>query len=73
MSYHYSGVGGFWVPEVSTGDEVAHGHLLGRVTEVIGGRRLEEIRADRKGVVITIREYPIVHASELLVRVSDRS
>ena len=71
VSYHYSGLGGFWVPEVSIGDRVAPGHLLGSVTEVIGGGRLEDVRADRAGVVITMRAYPVIHARELLVRVSD--
>jgi predicted deacylase len=71
VSYHYSGVGGFWVPEVEIGDRVAPGHLLGTVTEVIGGGQLEEVRADRKGVVITMRTYPVIHAQELLARVSE--
>lgn len=71
VSYHYSALGGFWVPEVRIGDRVAPGHLLGSVTEVIGGSRLEEVRAERSGVVITMRTYPVIHARELLVRVSD--
>ena len=71
VSYHYSSVGGFWVPEVHAGDRVKPGHLLGKVTEVVGGGLLEEFRADREGVVVTMRTYPVVHARELLVRVAD--
>jgi predicted deacylase len=71
VSYHYGSFGGFWVPEVRAGDRVKPGHLLGKVTEVIGGNLLEEIRADRTGIVVTLRTYPIVHARELLVRVAD--
>jgi predicted deacylase len=56
---------------VRAGDRVKPGHLLGKVTEVIGGNLLEEIRADRTGIVVTLRTYPIVHARELLVRVAD--
>lgn len=71
VAYHYSGCGGFWVPEVQVGEVVGPGHLLGAVTEVVGGRRLEQVRADRAGVVATMRCYPIVHARELLARVAD--
>ncbi len=71
VSYHYSGMGGFWVPEVRTGDRVKPGHLLGKITEVVGGDLLEEFRADRDGIVVTMRTYPVVHARELLIRVAD--
>lgn len=71
VDYHYSQVGGFWVPEVRVGDKVGPGHLLGAVTEVVGGGRLEEVRAERSGVVMSMRAYPIVHARELLVRVAE--
>jgi predicted deacylase len=71
VSYHYSAVGGFWVPEVRTGDRVKPGHVLGKITEVIGGDLLEEFRADREGIVVTMRTYPVVHARELLVRVAE--
>ena len=72
VGYHYSMCGGFWVPEVSCGESVGPGHLLGAVVEVVGGRRLEEVRATRKGVVVTMRRYPVVHARELLVRVAEQ-
>jgi len=72
VGYHYSMCGGFWVPEVRVGETVGPGHLLGAVVEVVGGRRLEEVRATREGIVITMRRYPVVHARELLVRVAER-
>lgn len=71
VDYHYSGVGGFWVPEVGCGDRVRTGQFLGVVTEVVGGDRLEEVRAKRDGVVMSMRCYPVVHARELLVRVAE--
>ncbi len=71
VRYHYSDVGGFWVPEVRVGDRVAPGHLLGAVTEVVGGQRVEAVRAERAGIVMSMRAYPVVHARELLVRVAD--
>ena len=71
VAYHYSSFGGFWVPEVAVGDRVAAGHLLGTINEVVGGSLVEEVRADRAGVVVTMRSYPVVHARELLVRVAE--
>ena len=71
VRYHYSDVGGFWVPEVRVGDRVEPGHLLGAVTEVVGGQRVEAVRAERAGIVMSMRAYPVVHARELLVRVAE--
>ena len=59
------------MPEVRVGDRVAPGHLLGAVTEVVGGQRVEAVRAERAGIVMSMRAYPVVHARELLVRVAD--
>lgn len=71
VRYAYSQVGGFWVPEVQVGDRVSDGHLLGTVNEVVGGSVIEEVRATKPGVVVTLRTYPLVHARELLVRVAE--
>jgi predicted deacylase len=70
VTTHRSGTGGFFVPEVHVGDRVSPGHLLGRVVAPVGGETLEEVRADRDGVVVTVRVYPMVHASELLARIA---
>lgn len=71
VSYHYSDMGGFWVPKVKVGDKVQAGHLLGSISEVIGGGLLDEVRADRTGLVVSMRAYPVVHGRELLVRVAE--
>lgn len=67
---HRAPCGGFFVPEVRVGDRVKPGHLLGYLQAPIGGERLNEIRAGRRGVVMTLRANPLVHAQELLVRVA---
>jgi uncharacterized protein len=67
---HRSACGGFFVPEVWVGDLVRPGHLLGRVLAPIGGEQILEVRAERTGVVMTVRAYPLVHAEELLVRIA---
>lgn len=70
MTAHRSGTGGFFVPEVKVGEKVHPGHILGYVASAVGGETLEEIRADRIGIVTLVRTYPMVHAQELLVRVA---
>jgi predicted deacylase len=70
VEVHRAGCGGFFVAEVRVGDAVKPGHLLGYLQSPIGGDRLEEVRAARSGIVMTVRAYPMVHAQELLVRVA---
>jgi len=67
---HRAPCGGFFVPEVRVGDRVQARHLLGYIQAPIGGERLTEIRAGRRGVIMTLRANPLIHAQELLVRVA---
>lgn len=70
ITNHRCGTGGFFVPEVRVGEKVEPGHILGCVVAPIGGETLEEIRADRTGIVTTLRMYPMVYSQELVVRVA---
>ncbi len=70
LRYHYSAVGGFWVPEVRVGQVVRRGQLLGTLRRIVGGEVIEELRSDTEGLVMTLRAYPVVHARELLVRIA---
>jgi predicted deacylase len=63
-------VGGFFVPEVRPGETVAGGQLLGVVRAPLGGEPLEAVHAERGGIVLALRVYPMVHANELVVRVA---
>ncbi|MDG1480910.1 MAG: succinylglutamate desuccinylase/aspartoacylase family protein [Myxococcota bacterium] len=67
---HRAPCGGFFISEVRVGDIVKAGHLLGYLQTPVGGERLGEVRAERRGVVMTLRANPLVHAAELLVRVA---
>ena len=67
---HRASCGGFFVAEVRVGGEVEAGHLLGYIQSPVGGEGLDEVRAGRRGVVMTVRAYPMIHAQELLVRVA---
>lgn len=62
--------GGFFVPEVRVGDRVQSGRLLGYLQSPIGGERLDTIRAEGEGFVVTLRANPMVHSHELLVRLA---
>lgn len=64
-------VGGFFVPEVKTGERVAAGTMLGVLRQPHGGEPIDEVRADRAGMILALRVYPMVHARELLVRVAE--
>lgn len=68
-----TGAGGFFVPEVHPGARVSHGTLLGTVRAPLGGEPIETVVAERSGVVIGVRIYPMVHARELAVRVAEES
>ncbi len=70
ITVHRCRTGGFFVPEVAVGAQVRSGHLLGRVVAPVGGATLEDVRADRDGIVTALRLYPMVHAQELLLRVA---
>lgn len=66
-----SSSGGFFVPEVVPGARVQARALLGIVRAPIGGETIDEVRAERPGVVTAVRTYPMVHAQELVIRVAE--
>ena len=66
-----SPLGGFFVPEIRVGEIIQPGRLLGFIQNPIGGDRLDEIRSKTKGVVMSLRANPIIHAEELLVRIAE--
>ena len=70
IEFHRARCGGFFVPEVRVGERVQPGRLLGYLQSPIGGDRLDEIRAKNKGIVMTLRANPMIHAQELLVRIA---
>ena len=62
--------GGFFVPDIRVGDHVKVGHTLGHLQSPIGGERLESLRSEGDGIVVTVRANPMVHSHELLVRLA---
>ena len=70
IEVHRAACGAFFVPEVRVGERVQRGRLLGYLQSPIGGERIDEVRATNKGVIMTLRANPLVHAQELLVRIA---
>ena len=71
IEVHRAACGAFFVPEVRVGEQVQKGRLLGYLQSPIGGERIYEVRAERRGIVMTLRANPLVHAQELLVRIAE--
>ncbi len=60
---------GMFVPSVSFGKEVEEGQLIGRILDCGAGVVLQELRAPVKGLLFTLREYPLVYPGNLIARV----
>jgi uncharacterized protein len=60
---------GFFAPEVTVGEYIEEGQVLGKVLEVQTGNVLEEVVAPKPGLLLTIRDYPAVYQSEVLVEI----
>ena len=60
---------GLFVPTVKHGVTLAEGELIGRIVDPLQGRVLDEVRAPQKGMLFTIRDYPIVDEGSLMGRI----
>ncbi|HEY3953292.1 MAG TPA: succinylglutamate desuccinylase/aspartoacylase family protein [Streptosporangiaceae bacterium] len=58
---------GWWQPEVTAGQRVAGGSLLGTVSSIDGSQLLEEVHAPADGVVIFLTTSPAVAGDGLLL------
>jgi predicted deacylase len=63
--------GGFFVPEVAPGARVNAAALLGTVRAPLGGELVERVEAQRPGIVLASRVYPMVSSRELVMRVAE--
>jgi predicted deacylase len=55
---------GMFLKEVKVGNHLKQGQIIGEVRDIYSGKRLEEITAPEDGLLITLREYPIVYEKE---------
>ena len=55
---------GMFLKEVKVGIDLKQGQKIGEVRDIYSGKRLEEITAPEDGLLIIMREYPIVYEKE---------
>ena len=55
---------GMFIKEVKVGNHLKQGQIIGEVRDIYSGKRLEEITAQEDGLLITLRQYPIVYEKE---------
>ena len=55
---------GMFLKEVKVGNYLKQGQKIGEVRDIYSGKRLEEITAPEDGLIITLRQYPIVYEKE---------
>lgn len=64
-----SGITGVFLPAIAHNHYVRKGDKLGEIVSPLEGKILEEIRAEKSGLVFTLREYPFVREGSLLARI----
>jgi predicted deacylase len=55
---------GMFLKEVKVGSHLKQGQKIGEVLDIYSGKRLEDITAPEDGLLITLRQYPIVYEKE---------
>jgi len=55
---------GMFLKEVKVGNVLKKGQKIGEVRDIYSGKRLEELATPEDGLLITLRQYPIVYEKE---------
>ncbi|MEK9629196.1 MAG: succinylglutamate desuccinylase/aspartoacylase family protein [Nitrospinota bacterium] len=55
---------GMLLKEVKVGSQLKQGQKIGEVRDIYSGKRLEELTAPEDGMLVTLRQYPIVYERE---------
>lgn len=64
-----SDITGVFLPAIAHNHYVRKGDKLGEIVSPLEGKILKEIRAEKSGLVFTLREYPFVREGSLLARI----
>lgn len=64
-----SRVTGVFLPAIEHNHYVKKGDKLGEIVDPLEGKVLDEIRAEKSGLVFSLREYPFVREGALLLRI----
>lgn len=60
---------GVFLPLIAHNHYVCAGESIGQIINVLNGTVIDEIRAERDGLVFTLREYPFVNRGALIARI----
>ena len=69
VSFINADASGFFMPQVSHGDYVKKGQLVGFIADSLNGTTKEELFSPVDGMVFTLREYPVVNEGSLIARI----
>lgn len=69
VSYLHAEVAGMFVSCVAFGKEVDEGQVVGQILDCGSATVLQELRAPTRGLLFTLREYPLVYPGNLIARV----
>lgn len=69
VSYLNATASGLFIPEVLHGARLKKDELIGKIVNPLTGKVLDEVRAPQKGMLFTIRDYPIVDEGSLMGRI----
>lgn len=60
---------GVFLPLISHNHYVHKGEMIGQIVDVLEGEVIEDIKAEKDGLVFTLREYPFVYRGSLIARI----
>lgn len=69
VSYLHAEAAGMFVPCVPFGREVEQGQVVGHIYDCGSATVLQELRTPVRGLLFTLREYPLVYPGNLIARV----
>ena len=71
VSYMNAGAAGIFLPKARHASTVEKGQIVGVIVDPLSGAVRQEARAERGGLLFTLREYPVVYPGSLLARILD--
>lgn len=71
VHYLNADTSGLFIPSVDHWTSVQVGQILGRIVSPYQGELLSEVRCPVKGILFTLREYPLVYEGSLMARLME--
>jgi len=71
VRYLNADTSGLFIPDIQHWTAVEKDQLLGHIVSPYRGERLSDVRSPARGILFTLREYPLVYEGSLMARVLD--